>query len=160
MPRRTTTPADEGIRAAAEEHSAAIVQTESQEETATTAAPPMKIDVRITGTRNAYDNPTRATASVVLNDCFVIKGFRVVKGENGLFCSPPARRLRDGEYSEVCHAITPDFARQLNASVLNEYQVHLAQQMEESMNTPHVYEQEQAPATELDEPQFEPEMEM
>jgi len=44
--------------------------------------------------------------------------------------------------------------------VLNEYQVFLAQQMEESMNTPHVYEQEQAPAPELDEPPFEPGMEM
>ena len=149
MPRRTTTPEQEQ----AAETEQAVQQT--------AAAPPLKVDVCITGTRNFYDDPTRATATVTLNDCFVIKGFRVVKNENGLFCSMPARRLKNGEYSEVCHAITPDFARQLSASVLNEYQVHLAQQMEESQQTPHVYEQElPEPEPDMSELPFEPEMEM
>ena len=178
MPRRTISPADEGIRAAREEHIAAREQTDqttdtladqthdeqtaqapNEQDSTPGAIPPMKADVRITSTRNVYDDPTRATATVTLNDAFVIKGFRVVKGDNGLFCSMPARRLRDGSYSEVCHAITPDFARQLNASVLSEYQVHLAQQMEESQQTPHVIEPEQN-IPEFEVPEQGPEMEM
>ena len=116
-------------------------------EQAEPAIPAMKIDVRITSTRNHYGDPTRALATVTLNDAFVIKGFRVVKGENGLFCSMPARRLRNGEFSEICNPITADFSRQLSASVLGEYQVHLAQQMSESQEVPHVIDpvQEQEP---------------
>ncbi len=155
MPRRTT-PAEDGIQTVAEEHttgtqdhqeqtqdtqSEALAQTAAPEDAPGSAAT-MKIDVRITSTRNVYDDNTRATATVTLNDAFVIKGVRVVKGENGLFCSMPARKLRNGDYSEVCHPITKDFALKLNASVLNEYQVHLHQQMEESQQTPHIYEPE------------------
>lgn len=166
MPRRNSSPADEGIQAAREERAAMEQAAETQQadqpvEPAAASMPPMKIDVRITGTRNFYDDPTRATASVTLNDCFVIKGFRVIKSENGLFCSMPSRRLKNGEYSEICHAITPDFSRQLSASVLNEYQVYLAQQMEESQQTPHVYEPEPEQTTPaMEEPPFEPDMEM
>jgi len=43
MPRRTTTPTDEDIRVAMDESAAAIAQTESQEEAATTAAPEMEM---------------------------------------------------------------------------------------------------------------------
>ena len=158
MPRRTTTPAEEHTtiheetaaahveapRQALEEHAApqttptgqsAATEQEQPEPTAL----PLKLDVRITGTKNTYGNPTRATATVTLNDSFVINGFRVVMGENGLFCAMPARRVRD-EYVEFCHPITADFSRTLQASVLGEYRVHLAQQMEESQQVPDVYE--------------------
>ena len=133
MPRRTTTPAEDGVRSAAEEHTAAheeVVarihaeatnehaeaqpapaaqevqeqatqsagaqrEVQSSPDTTEPTVPPLKIDVRITGTKNTYGNPTRATATVTLNDAFVINGFRVVMGENGLFCAMPARRVRD-----------------------------------------------------------------
>ena len=156
MPRRTT-PADEGIQAANEERTAAIEAEQESAPEETPAAPPMKIDVRITSTRNNYGDPTRALATVVLGDSFAIKGVRIVKGENGLFCSMPARRLASGEYSEVCNPITSDFARALNASVLSEYQVHLAQQMEESVQTPHIYDPGPEQAS-PDAPPLEPEM--
>ncbi len=179
MPRRTT-PAEDGINTVTEEHTADTqdqqnqqeqpqeAQSEPLEQTATPEDAPdsaasMKINVRITSTRNVYDDNTRATATVTLNDVFVIKGVRVVKGENGLFCSMPARKLRNGDYSEVCHPITKDFALKLNASVLNEYQVHLHQQMEESQQTPHIYEPDMEQSQSLREPEYAaavPEMEM
>lgn len=149
MPRRTTTPADEGIRAATEERTAAMEQPAAEGQTATPQpealqeAPQqpqpsgLKVDVRITSTRNVYDDPTRATATVTLGDAFVIKGFRILKGENGLFVSMPARKLRDGSYSEICHPITREFSAELKSSVLNEYQVHLAQQIAESHEIGH-----------------------
>jgi Uncharacterized protein, involved in the regulation of septum location len=146
MPRRTTTPAEEHTTIYEE---TAGVHTETSGQSAATeqgqpeaAAVPLKLDVRITGTKNTYGNPTRATATVTLNDSFVINGFRVVMGENGLFCAMPARRMKNQEYVEVCHPITADFSRTLQASVLGEYRVHLAQQMEESQQVPDVYEPE------------------
>ena len=170
MPRRTTQ-SEDGISTVTEETRADTQEQQEQQqdtqseslaqpaatEDTTDSAAPMKIDVRITSPRNVYDDNTRATATVTLNDAFVIKGVRVVKGENGLFCSMPARRLRNGDYSEICHPITKDFALKLNASVLNEYQVHLHQQMEESQQTPHIYEPE---PNDLGLEALQPEMEM
>ena len=102
--------------------------------------PTMKIDVRITATRNNFGDPTRALATVVLDGCFEIEGVRVVKGENSLFCSMPARKLASGEYSVVCNPITTEFGVKMNAAVLGAYQRHLEQQMDESVQTPHIYD--------------------
>ena len=160
MPRRTTTP-DEGHTTIYEE-TATLPQAEpeghaeaqttptaqsapTEQEQPEATALPLKIDVRITGTRNAFGNSTRADATVTLNDAFVINGFRVVMGENGLFCAMPARRMKNQEYVEVCHPITADFSRQLNASVLGEYRVYLAQQMAESQQVPDVIDPAQEP---------------
>ena len=173
MPRRTNTPTEEhttiheetaGVHAetprqAPEEH-AEVQATPTGQGAATeqeqpeAAVLPLKIDVRITGTKNAYGNPTRATATVTLNDSFVINGFRVVMGENGLFCAMPARRMKNQEYVEVCHPITADFSRTLQASVLGGYRVHLAMQMAESQQVPDVYE----PVSQQDDLPFEPGM--
>jgi len=172
MPRRTNAPDGEhttiheeaaGVQTETpqetlEEHAASRAtptgqSTATEQEQPEAAAPPLKIDVRITSTKNTYGNPTRATATVTLNDAFVINGFRVVMGENGLFCAMPARRVRD-EYVEFCHPITAEFSRTLQASVLGEYRVHLAQQMEESQQMPDVYE----PVPQQDDLPFEPGM--
>jgi|GEM_PF-2070926 len=120
-----TTPIGQGVATEQEQPEAAVL--------------PLKIDVRISNIRNAFGNSTRATATVTLNDAFVINGFRVVMGENGLFCAMPARRIKE-EYVEVCHPVTADFSHTLQASVLAEYRIFLAQQMQESQQVPDVYE--------------------
>jgi stage V sporulation protein G len=108
-----------------------------EQETAAVPAP-LKVDVNITSTSNRHDSNVRANATVILNDCFAIKGVRVMMGSGGLFAAMPARRGQDDVYREMCHPITKEFAEQLNASVLSEYSVHLAQKLEESNTVRHV----------------------
>jgi len=117
---------------------------------------PLKIGVHFSSTRNYQDNPERARAAITLNDCFVIKGVRVMKGENGLFVSMPARKGPDGQYREICHPITAEFARALNSTVLEEYQGQLARQMEESHAARHITDPEEAQQQAGAEPEMEP----
>ena len=117
-----------------------------QEAAAIPVPAPMKIDVNITSTNNRHNSNVRANATVTLNDCFVIKGVRVMMGGEGLFASMPARRGQDDVYREMCHPITKEFAEQLNASVLSEYSVHLAQQLEESNTVRHITDPDEVQA--------------
>lgn len=63
----------------------------------------------------------RAVASVVLDDCFVVKNVRVVDGAKGLFISMPSRRNVKGEFSELCFPLSAELRRELSDAVLQAY---------------------------------------
>ena len=63
----------------------------------------------------------KAVASVVLDNCFLIKNVCVVDGSKGLFISMPSRRNVDGEFSELCFPLTAELRRELSDTVLQAY---------------------------------------
>ncbi len=54
----------------------------------------MKLDVKITKIAPA-DNGVRAYASATLDDCFAIRGLKLVDGKKGLFVSMPTYQKKD-----------------------------------------------------------------
>jgi stage V sporulation protein G len=63
----------------------------------------------------------KAVASVVLDDCFVIKNVRIVDGAKGLFISMPSRRNVNGEFTELCFPLSAELRRELSDIVLQAY---------------------------------------
>ncbi len=69
----------------------------------------------------------RATASITLNDCFVIKGLRIIEdGRGRLFVAMPNRRRKDGGWRDIAHPITIGFRKELERVVLDKYNRVLA----------------------------------
>lgn len=64
----------------------------------------------------------KAVASVVLDDCFLIKNVRVVDGAKGMFISMPSRRNVNGEFNELCFPLTAELRRELSDIVLQAYE--------------------------------------
>ncbi|MFW6028681.1 MAG: SpoVG family protein [Halanaerobiales bacterium] len=85
----------------------------------------MKItDVRVF--LSSRNGPTKAYANLTFDDVFVIRSIKVVEGKNGLFVSMPARRMRDGEFQDVCFPITADFRENIQNKVLESYKKEIA----------------------------------
>ena len=74
--------------------------------------------------KKTFDGPDklRAIASVILDDCFIIKGVRVVDGEKGMFISLPSRRNVKGEFNEQ----SKELRMELTDPVLRAYEAELA----------------------------------
>lgn len=58
-----------------------------------------------------------AYARIVLNDCFVLKGTKVINGKFGLFIAGP----RDSENGNTYFAITKEFHDKISDAVLDAY---------------------------------------
>jgi stage V sporulation protein G len=84
-----------------------------------------KLDIRVYPIAEPKNN-TLAFASVTINDMIAVHGIRVMDSEKGRFASMPSQKDTKGEYREVCHPITGDFRKQLNAEVLAAYDEALA----------------------------------
>lgn len=76
------------------------------------------------------DSSLKAMVDVNLGDEFVIKGIRVVEGENGPFVSMPQKKVGN-DYDQTFFPITKEAREQLHKSVLDAYDRKLTQQEEQ-----------------------------
>lgn len=66
---------------------------------------------------------TKGLATVVLNDQMLIRGLRIMEGENGLFVGYPTDPFYKGEdFLCVCNPITRQLREHIEDAVLTKYQ--------------------------------------
>ena len=75
----------------------------------------VKISLREKGER------FKAFATVTLDDCFVVRGLRIISGANKLFVAMPAQLKADGSYQDIEHPIHVEARQMLERAVLAEY---------------------------------------
>lgn len=64
----------------------------------------------------------RGLAQIVLNDQLIIRGLRVMDGENGLYVSYPADPFFKGEETRsVCNPLTLELRERIENAVLEKY---------------------------------------
>ena len=71
--------------------------------------------------RGGPDDILRAFASITLNDAFAVHNLKVIEKEDGPFVSMPARKNRDGAFSDIAHPINREFRQYMESVVLSAY---------------------------------------
>jgi len=72
------------------------------------------------------DEKLKAFVSVTLNDSFVIRGLKIVRGNSGLFVAMPSRKRPDGQHQDLAHPINDATRKYLTQKVMAEYERELA----------------------------------
>jgi stage V sporulation protein G len=68
------------------------------------------------------DDKLKAFVSVTLNNAFVIRGLKIIKGNTGLFVAMPSRKRPDGQHQDLAHPINDSTRKYLTQIVLDEYE--------------------------------------
>jgi stage V sporulation protein G len=79
------------------------------------------------------DAKLKAFASITLDDCFVIRGLKIIQGQSGTFVAMPSRKRKDGDYQDIAHPINNDTRKWMEEIVLGEYNAEVAKQKREQM---------------------------
>jgi len=69
-------------------------------------------------------NETRvkAYASIVFDDCFIVRDLKVIHGDNKLFVAMPSKKMKDGSYRDTVHPLNNEMRQKIEASVLEAYE--------------------------------------
>ena len=67
-------------------------------------------------------------ANVTFDDAFVIRGMKIIQGNNGYFVSMPSRKRPDGTYQDIAHPINSDMRRMIEERVLEAYEAEVKSQ--------------------------------
>ena len=79
-------------------------------------------EVRIT-LRN--EDKLKAFASITFDDCFVVRGLKVINGSQGYFVSMPSRKRKDGSYQDIAHPINNEMRKEIEDKVLDTFEREL-----------------------------------
>jgi stage V sporulation protein G len=71
------------------------------------------------------DEKLKAFVSITLNDSFVVRGLKIIKGNSGLFVAMPSRKRPDGQHQDLAHPINDSTRKYLTEKVMAEYEREL-----------------------------------
>ena len=103
----------------------------------------MKVEAKIKRTYSS--GKILATANVTIDDCFGVRGVKIIDSSKGIFVSMPNTKVGE-HYVDTCFPITRDARILLENSVLGAWQQyqeqHQQQQPQQSQQTTPAYEPE------------------
>jgi len=67
------------------------------------------------------DDKLKAYVSIKLDDCFVVRDMKVIKGTTGYFVAMPAKKMKDGTYRDLVHPLDKPTRQKLEELVLDEF---------------------------------------
>ncbi len=71
----------------------------------------------------------KAYASIVFDDCFIIKDLRVIDGTDRLWVAMPNKKRRDGTRRDVCHPLNTVTREMIEKAILDSYDEAMREQL-------------------------------
>ncbi len=72
------------------------------------------------------EKKVKAYASIVFDDCFIVRDLKVIHGENKLFVAMPSKKMRDGSYRDMVHPLNNETRQKIESSVLEVYEKEIS----------------------------------
>jgi stage V sporulation protein G len=69
----------------------------------------------------------KAFVTITFDDCFVVRGVKIIHGHQGLFVAMPSRRRPDGTFQDIAHPILSEMRDRLEEQILTAYEAALQQ---------------------------------
>ena len=63
----------------------------------------------------------KAYATIVFENCFIIRDLKVIEGEKGYFVSMPSRRRKDGTFRDIVHPLNSEMRQMVEDFIIKEY---------------------------------------
>lgn len=63
----------------------------------------------------------KAFVTITFDECFVVRGVKIIHGNRGLFVAMPSRRRPDGTFQDIAHPIQSDMRDRLEEEILAAY---------------------------------------
>lgn len=70
----------------------------------------------------------KAFANITFDNAFVIRGLKVINGNQGYFVSMPSRKRADGTHQDIAHPVNNEMRRLIEERVLQAYEEMLKSQ--------------------------------
>jgi stage V sporulation protein G len=67
------------------------------------------------------EGAVKAYATVSLDNEFIVKGLKILEGENGLWVSMPSRKAKDGTFQDIFHPASREAREKIVNAILNAY---------------------------------------
>ena len=64
----------------------------------------------------------KAYVSITIDECFVVRDLKVIRGNVGLFVAMPSKKRKDGQFKDVAHPLNQETREQIEKAVFEAYE--------------------------------------
>ena len=64
----------------------------------------------------------KAYVTITLEDCFVVRDLKIIKGNNGLFVAMPSKKRKDGQFKDLAHPLNQETREHIEQMVFEAYE--------------------------------------
>lgn len=64
----------------------------------------------------------KAYVSITIDDCFVIRDLKVIRGNQGLFVAMPSKKRKDGQFKDIAHPLNQETRSEIEKAVFEAYE--------------------------------------
>jgi len=69
----------------------------------------------------ANEGKLKAYATMVIDNCFIVRDMKVIKSDKGYFVSMPSRRKKDGSFKDIVHPLDSQTRKDVEKRIIDEY---------------------------------------
>lgn len=59
----------------------------------------------------------KAYATITIDDVFIIRDLKIIKGHDGLFVAMPSKRRKDGQFKDIAHPLNQETREMIENAV-------------------------------------------
>jgi stage V sporulation protein G len=63
----------------------------------------------------------KAYATLVFDNCFIVRDLKIIQGDSSIFVSMPSRRRKDGSFRDIVHPLNSDMRSRVEENIIKEY---------------------------------------
>lgn len=67
------------------------------------------------------EDKLRAYVTITLDNCFVVRDLKIIRGTTGYFVSMPSKKRKDGTYKDIAHPINIETRQMIEQKIITEY---------------------------------------
>ena len=64
----------------------------------------------------------KAYVSITIEDSFVIRDLKIIRGNNGLFVAMPSKRRKNGQFKDIAHPLNQETRDQVERMIFEAYE--------------------------------------
>jgi stage V sporulation protein G len=64
----------------------------------------------------------KAYVSITIDNCFVVRDLKVIRGNDGLFVAMPSKKRKDGQFKDIAHPLNQETRSEIEKAVFDAYE--------------------------------------
>ena len=69
-----------------------------------------------------YEERLKAYVTITIDDCFVVRDLKIIKGNEGLFVAMPSKKRKDGQFKDIAHPLNQETRSEIENAVFEAYE--------------------------------------
>jgi len=64
----------------------------------------------------------KAYVSITIDNCFVVRDLKIIRGNDGLFVAMPSKKRKDGQFKDIAHPLNQETRDEIERAVFEAYE--------------------------------------